>query len=153
MLRFQAKAIYTSEEVLVCVASKGLVCSQRANLGSSPCCECARTNKHQKASITAQCVIFNKIISYPEQHTPDMLLLGVQFIYDTWYGFLTPDREFPADVRRALNSAFGELAARARLIDLRAVLRWAKRLVFASSHSLLHSKGNRRMRGMLFVCR
>ena len=46
-------------------------------------------------------------------------------MYDTWYSYLTPDREFPADIRRALNSVFGELAARARHVDLRAVLRYA----------------------------
>lgn len=47
----------------------------------------------------------------------------VQFIYDTWYTYLTPDREFPAEIRRMLNHAFGQLAVRSRRIDLRAVLR------------------------------
>ncbi len=51
------------------------------------------------------------------------LRCAVQFVYDAWYAYLTPDREFPADIRRALNCAFGELAARSRLVDLRAVLR------------------------------
>lgn len=45
-----------------------------------------------------------------------------QFIYDTWYCALTPDREFPAEVRRILNSAFGRLAARGRRLDLREML-------------------------------
>ena len=45
-----------------------------------------------------------------------------QFVYDIWWGQLTPNHEFPAQVRRILNHAFGELAARARRIDLRDVL-------------------------------
>lgn len=32
----------------------------------------------------------------------------LQFLYDTWYAYLTPDREFPAEVRRILNTAFGQ---------------------------------------------
>ena len=46
----------------------------------------------------------------------------LQFVYDAWYAWVTPDVEFPADIRRALNSAFGNLAARARHVDLKAVL-------------------------------
>ena len=42
-----------------------------------------------------------------------------------WYNYLTPDMEFPADVRRALNGAFGNLAAHGRHIDLKAVLGYA----------------------------
>ena len=38
------------------------------------------------------------------------------------YALLTPDREFPADVRRLLNTAFGQLALRARRLDLRVVM-------------------------------
>lgn len=45
-----------------------------------------------------------------------------EFIYDTWYASLTPDKEFPAEVRRVLNYAFGQLALRAQRIDLRDVL-------------------------------
>eukprot|EP00803_Ostreobium_quekettii_P004985 evm.model.scf_463.2 EVM.evm.TU.scf_463.2 scf_463:20967-31329(+) len=45
-----------------------------------------------------------------------------EFVYDTWYMSLTPDREFPAEVRRLLNGFFADLAQRARKIDLRAVL-------------------------------
>ena len=37
-----------------------------------------------------------------------------EFIYDTWYSHLTPDKEFPAEVRALLNGAFGRLAKRAR---------------------------------------
>ena len=46
----------------------------------------------------------------------------LQFIYDMWYGSLTPDKEFPREVRRVLNTAFGELAARARKTDLKGML-------------------------------
>ncbi|KAL4430933.1 hypothetical protein ABPG75_006189 [Micractinium tetrahymenae] len=45
-----------------------------------------------------------------------------EFLYDTWYAYITPDREFPAEVRRILNTAFGQLALRARRLDLRAVM-------------------------------
>lgn len=45
-----------------------------------------------------------------------------EFIYDTWYASLTPDREFPAEIRRILNHAFGQLARRARRVNLRGVL-------------------------------
>lgn len=45
-----------------------------------------------------------------------------EFIYDLWYGFLTDDREFPAEVRKTLNCAFGELCLRAQKIDLRTLL-------------------------------
>ena len=48
-------------------------------------------------------------------------------MYDAWYAWVTPDVEFPADIRRALNSAFGNLAARARHVDLKAVLGCAAR--------------------------
>lgn len=59
----------------------------------------------------------------------------VQFVYDMWYAALTPDREFPRDIRRVLNTAFGELAARARKADLKGMLlRWKR------PHVTLHSK-------------
>ena len=45
-----------------------------------------------------------------------------QFVYDVWYGQLTPDHDFPAEVRSVLNHAFGELAARARHMDVRDML-------------------------------
>ena len=35
---------------------------------------------------------------------------------------MTPDKEFPAEVRRLLNHAFGQLGGRAKALDLRAVL-------------------------------
>ena len=41
-----------------------------------------------------------------------------EFVYDTWYSGLSPDKEFPAEVRRILNIAFGYLSERARKIDL-----------------------------------
>ena len=46
----------------------------------------------------------------------------MQFVYDMWYGGLTPDREFPREIRRVLNTAFGELAERARKSDLKGML-------------------------------
>ena len=46
----------------------------------------------------------------------------LQFIYDIWYSTITPDKEFPAEVRRLLNSGFGQLAQRARQLDLRLVM-------------------------------
>ncbi|CAL8462775.1 g2308 [Coccomyxa elongata] len=45
-----------------------------------------------------------------------------EFVYDTWYSVLTPDREFPREIRRILNTAFGELAGRARRADVRKML-------------------------------
>lgn len=45
-----------------------------------------------------------------------------QFVYDAWYSMLTPDREFPREIRRILNTAFGELAGRARQLDVRKML-------------------------------
>ena len=53
----------------------------------------------------------------------------MQFIYDMWWGLLTPDKDFPRDVRRVLNDAFGELAFRARKTDVKILLRWAGRLL------------------------
>lgn len=49
-------------------------------------------------------------------------IFWLQFIYDMWYGSLTPDKEFPREVRRVLNTAFGELAGRARKTDLKGML-------------------------------
>lgn len=48
--------------------------------------------------------------------------LRMQWVYDIWYASLTPDREFPAEVRRLLNTGFGQLSLRARQLDLRAVM-------------------------------
>ena len=58
------------------------------------------------------------------EHAWDTLCGSIvqEFIYDTWYAMLTPDREFPAEIRRLLNYAFGTLASRARHLDLRDVL-------------------------------
>ena len=41
-----------------------------------------------------------------------------EFIYDTWYSHLTPDKEFPAEVRALLNSAFGRLAKRGKALNV-----------------------------------
>mmetsp|Transcript_13710 Transcript_13710/g.41406 ORF Transcript_13710/g.41406 Transcript_13710/m.41406 type:complete len:1265 (+) Transcript_13710:304-4098(+) len=46
-----------------------------------------------------------------------------EFVYDAWFGCMSPDREFPAEIRRALNCAFGELAVRSRRVDPRAILK------------------------------
>lgn len=52
-----------------------------------------------------------------------------EFIYDMWWGLLTPDKDFPRDVRRVLNDAFGELAFRARKTDVKILLRDVAELV------------------------
>jgi len=52
-----------------------------------------------------------------------------EFIYDTWYHYLSPDKEFPAEIRKILNHAFGRLAVRARKIDLRLVMEDASELL------------------------
>jgi hypothetical protein len=49
---------------------------------------------------------------------------AAQFVYDAWYATLTPDREFPREIRRILNTAFGELAERGRRVDLKRMLLW-----------------------------
>jgi len=41
-----------------------------------------------------------------------------EFIYDTWYSSLTPDKEFPASIRAMLNANFGRLAKRAKRVNL-----------------------------------
>ncbi|GMH39284.1 hypothetical protein BSKO_07182 [Bryopsis sp. KO-2023] len=45
-----------------------------------------------------------------------------EWVYDSWLSLVTPDREFPAEVRRLLNEIFAEVTQRARRIDLRTVL-------------------------------
>ncbi len=37
-----------------------------------------------------------------------------EFVYDSWWAYISPDREFPAEVRRLLRRAFGDVARRAR---------------------------------------
>ena len=60
---------------------------------------------------------------YAARHAPaDAPPPWPQFLYDMWYSYMTPDMEFPAEVRRALNSAFGNLAQHGRHVDLKAVL-------------------------------
>ena len=45
-----------------------------------------------------------------------------EFIYDSWWSSLSPDVDFPAAVRGALNAAFGEVARAARGLDVRRLL-------------------------------
>ena len=45
-----------------------------------------------------------------------------EFIYDTWYSHLTPDTEFPAEVRGLFNAAFGRLAKRAKKITIKVLI-------------------------------
>jgi sorting nexin-13 len=52
-----------------------------------------------------------------------------EFIYETWYNSLSPDKEFGAEIRRILNHAFGKLAARARTLDLRLIMEDASELL------------------------
>lgn len=48
-----------------------------------------------------------------------------EWIYDSWFSMLSPDREFPAEIRRLMNEAFAEIAQRAKKVDLRTLLlRW-----------------------------
>ena len=46
----------------------------------------------------------------------------LQWVYDTWWSALTPDRQFPAEVRRLANALFGEICERARRPGVRNVL-------------------------------
>lgn len=46
----------------------------------------------------------------------------MQFMYDLWWGHISPDTDFPKDVRRVLNGAFGELAMRTQQVDLKRML-------------------------------
>lgn len=63
------------------------------------------------------------MVHHSESNDSPWLWLGaLQFIYDAWYAYLTPDREFPREVRGMLNRAFGELAHAARALDLRQLL-------------------------------
>lgn len=45
-----------------------------------------------------------------------------EFIYDTWYSHLTPDTEFPAEVRGLFNAAFGRLAKRAKKVTIKVLI-------------------------------
>lgn len=62
----------------------------------------------------------------------------LQFVYDTWYSVLTPDREFPREIRRILNTAFGELAGRARRADVRKMLLGCALAMYIPSASVWH---------------
>jgi len=58
------------------------------------------------------------------EHAWDTLCGSIvqEFIYDSWFAMLSPDREFPSEIRRLLNHSFGTLSLRARHLDLRIVL-------------------------------
>eukprot|EP01025_Chloroclados_australasicus_P048611 TRINITY_DN5514_c0_g1_i1.p1 TRINITY_DN5514_c0_g1~~TRINITY_DN5514_c0_g1_i1.p1 ORF type:complete len:947 (-),score=87.85 TRINITY_DN5514_c0_g1_i1:589-3429(-) len=45
-----------------------------------------------------------------------------EWVYDTWYGVLTPDKEFPAAIRQLLNDLFGQLCERVKRIDIKELL-------------------------------
>jgi len=45
-----------------------------------------------------------------------------EFVYESWYSHLTPDTQFPAEIRALLNSAFGRLSQRANRVDIRKVV-------------------------------
>lgn len=45
-----------------------------------------------------------------------------QWLYDTWWAALTPDASFPAEARRLLHAAFGQIAAHARHVDVQGQL-------------------------------
>ena len=50
------------------------------------------------------------------EHFADMVVQ--EFVYDAWWGALSPDARFPALVRHALNSAAATLVARATRISV-----------------------------------
>ena len=45
------------------------------------------------------------------------------YIYEVWYCYISPDREFAGMVRSIINGAFVSLASRGRSLDLQAILR------------------------------
>jgi hypothetical protein len=45
------------------------------------------------------------------------------YIYEAWYCYISPDREFAAMVRSIINGSFVSLASRGRSLDLQAILR------------------------------
>lgn len=70
----------------------------------------------------------------------------MQFIYDIWYAHITPDRDFPREIRHILNWGFGELAARARRLDVADLRKMLLRSVlsfpsFTSRPLLIYSRG------------
>ena len=50
------------------------------------------------------------------------LSLRRQWTYDTWWAAMTPDREFPAELRRIINAIFGEVCVRARRLDAKSLI-------------------------------
>lgn len=63
---------------------------------------------HSKHSCVCWRLTHCSLLSDLAQHPPTATCNLLQFLYDTWYACLTPDREFPAEVRRILNTAFGQ---------------------------------------------
>ena len=45
-------------------------------------------------------------------------LVTQEFIYDCWWGVLSPDTKFPAHTRMLLNNAFAGLLRRAKMLHL-----------------------------------
>lgn len=56
---------------------------------------------------------------------------SMQFIYDSWFSQLSPDREFPSEVRWLLNHAFGQFCRRATRLD------WIQLLVRCDTYTQL----------------
>jgi hypothetical protein len=51
-----------------------------------------------------------------------VLLIVQEWIYDAFWGFLSPDTTFPAEIRQLLLDVFGDVASRARSVDVNVVL-------------------------------
>lgn len=64
-----------------------------------------------------------RAVAAPRTRLPGPLFFVLdRFVYDLWFSSLSDDREFPAEVRRALNNVFGVLCLRAKRVDLRTLL-------------------------------
>lgn len=50
------------------------------------------------------------------------MLIVQEWVYDAFWGFLSPDTTFPAEIRQLLHDAFGNVAERAHRVDVNAVL-------------------------------
>lgn len=51
-----------------------------------------------------------------------VMLIVQEWVYDAFWGFLSPDTTFPAEIRQLLHDAFGNVAERAHRVDVNAVL-------------------------------
>lgn len=92
-----------------------------ARLASCKCfcqapCSCA--SSCSRSSSSEGVVPLLEEMTSPTMH----LLAALQFIYDAWFGQLSPDREFPAEVRWQLNHAFGQASRRAKRLDWTSLL-------------------------------